>query len=286
MSMTDVDSLTNKVASLLRKAERTDNEHEAAAFAAKAQELMARHAIDRAMVEEAGEGGKEAQQIISRWLEVKAPYAPRKATLLWNVADAIGCQAVIMGAQWVDVIGTTADVEWVETLYASLVAQMEHAAAIADKDRRQPPPLPAQPEAPAYGSNAWEELTTEERAELREQWKAYHAIKSLHRVAQENGRTFKTSFIAGFTSRVVGRLKETNLKAQRDAEQEQGHSVALVLASKAERVEAEFRVRHPHIRTIRRSTRGSGYSAGQNAGSNASFARGSMGGNNAGALGR
>lgn len=48
--MTDTTRIADKIARLLAKAEGTDNPHEAAAFADRAQALMVQHAIDQSML--------------------------------------------------------------------------------------------------------------------------------------------------------------------------------------------------------------------------------------------
>jgi hypothetical protein len=285
MSITnDIDSLTNKVAGLLRKAERTDNEHEAAIFVAKAQELMARNSIDEAMIAAAGEGGKTPEQVITKTYLLDGTYLPRKATLLHNIATNVGVKTCLMSKTCMSLTGTPADIAWAETLYDSLVAQMQHALKVADRERRAVRPMP-RPSVEPYGET-WNSLSKEERTTLRAEWDVYRINQRMFATAQENGRTFATAFIAGFTNRVANRLREVNMKARREAEAEQGHGVALVLASKAERVEAEYKIAHPRVVSRRsNSVRGSGYYAGQSAGSNASFARGVGGSSSRGALG-
>ena len=82
----------DKIRSLLAKAESTEFEPEAEAFTAKAQELMARYRIDRAVLA-AGTAG-DRKEPAARRVAVHDPYASAKATLLSQVADANGCRAV------------------------------------------------------------------------------------------------------------------------------------------------------------------------------------------------
>ena len=92
----------DKVRALLAKAESTTFDAEAEAFTAKAQELMARHRIDRAMFE-AREHRRRPEEPVSRRFGVGDPYADAKAMLLANVADANGCCA------WVEQVGGVHD---------------------------------------------------------------------------------------------------------------------------------------------------------------------------------
>ena len=82
----------DKVRALLAKAESTTFDAEAEAFTAKAQELMARHRIDRAVFDVGGR--QRPEEPASRRFGVGDPYADAKAMLLANVADANGCRAV------------------------------------------------------------------------------------------------------------------------------------------------------------------------------------------------
>ncbi len=111
-----------KVRALLAKAESTNFQHEADALTAKAQELMARHAIDEAIARADGEGVREVPG--ARRLPVDDPYANAKSSLLAVVAHANEVRAV-----WdeeyalMTLIGFESDFEAVEILYTSLFMQ-------------------------------------------------------------------------------------------------------------------------------------------------------------------
>ena len=124
-----------KVRALLAKAESTTFPEEAEALSAKAQELMARHAIDAAMVG-AGDGAAGAPTGVR--LPVDDPYAGAKSMLLSEVASANCCRAVwSKGLGFSTVMGFDADLEFVEVLYTSLLVQATSAmvAAGAHVDR-------------------------------------------------------------------------------------------------------------------------------------------------------
>ncbi|MFF5175932.1 DUF2786 domain-containing protein [Micromonospora sp. NPDC000089] len=113
--------ILDRVRALLAKAESTTFPAEAEALTGKAQELIARHSLDRALVEATAErpdlpGGVR--------LGTEAPYAGAKALLVQEVAAANRCESV-----WSDdlgfatVLGFAGDLEAVELLYTSLLVQ-------------------------------------------------------------------------------------------------------------------------------------------------------------------
>lgn len=125
-------SVLHKVRSLLAKAESTTFPDEAEALTAKAQELMDRHAIDRAMLAAASPGNAAPE---GRQIPVDAPYANEKFHLLSEVARANRCRAVF--ASWsrvATVVGFAEDQETVEVLYTSLLVQAT-TAMLARGDR-------------------------------------------------------------------------------------------------------------------------------------------------------
>jgi hypothetical protein len=115
----------HKVTSLLAKAESTNFPGEAEALTAKAQELMTRHAIDRAHLE-AGRPG--APRVGGRRIGIDDPYAGARHLLLSAVADANRCRAV-WSRQWgfATLFGDDGDLDAVELLYTSLLVQATRA---------------------------------------------------------------------------------------------------------------------------------------------------------------
>ena len=123
------DRVLEKVRALLAKAESTTFPEEAEALSAKAQELMARHAIDEAMVGDA-EGFDD--EPTGRRLPVDDPYARAKSILLAEVASANGCRAVwSQGLGFSTVFGFESDLEFVDVLYTSLLVQATSAMVAA-----------------------------------------------------------------------------------------------------------------------------------------------------------
>ncbi|EME98517.1 DUF2786 domain-containing protein [Streptomyces mobaraensis NBRC 13819 = DSM 40847] len=118
-----------RIRALLAKAESTDFPDEAEAFSAKAQELMARHSLDDALLAAAAAADASAADgpDVCR-LGVEGPYESAKALLLSAVAEANHCHAVWSGEYgFSTVVGFEADLELVELMYTSLLVQADAA---------------------------------------------------------------------------------------------------------------------------------------------------------------
>ncbi|MCC3779970.1 DUF2786 domain-containing protein [Streptomyces sp. UNOB3_S3] len=125
--------MLGRVRALLAKAESTLFPEEAEALSAKAQELMARHSIDEALLAAgaaaAGDGPGACR------IGVEGPYESAKALLLDAVAAANHCQAVWSSEYgFSTVVGFDADLELVELLYTSLLVQATTAMGRAADD--------------------------------------------------------------------------------------------------------------------------------------------------------
>lgn len=112
----------DRVRALLAKAESTVFEEEAEALTAKAQELIARHSIDHALLAAVRGGG--ADEPIGVRVGVDRPYESPKAMLLQQVARANRCQAAwSKNFGFSTVFGFASDLQAVELLYTSLLVQ-------------------------------------------------------------------------------------------------------------------------------------------------------------------
>ncbi|TDB69448.1 MULTISPECIES: DUF2786 domain-containing protein, partial [unclassified Micromonospora] len=126
--------LLDRVRALLAKAESTTFPAEAEALTGKAQELIARHSLDRALVEATAERADRPGGVR---LGTEAPYAGAKALLVQEVAAANRCESV-----WSDdlgfatVLGFPADLAAVELLYTSLLVQATAAMLRGRGERR------------------------------------------------------------------------------------------------------------------------------------------------------
>jgi hypothetical protein len=118
-----------RVRGLLAKAESTTFEAEAETYTAKAQELMARHSIDYALLA-AERGGRDDP--LGRRLPIDSPYEAEKVTLVNAVAQANRAKAVWSQALgFVTVFGFPADLDAIELLFTSLLVQATRAMTAA-----------------------------------------------------------------------------------------------------------------------------------------------------------
>lgn len=118
--------MLTRVRALLAKAESTEYDEEAEALTAKAQELIARHAIDEALLH----AGDAVGEPSVRRILIDDPYADAKSGLLAEVARANRCRVVYSpDFGWVTAFGYDGDLDAVELLAASLLAQATGALA-------------------------------------------------------------------------------------------------------------------------------------------------------------
>ncbi|GAB2859507.1 DUF2786 domain-containing protein [Lentzea nigeriaca] len=114
-----------RVRALLAKAESTQFPEEAEALSAKAQELMNRHAFERAVLD-ADEHRKQTAISTRLWLD--APYVDAKAHLIAAIARANRCRSVFYSNMgFVALVGESMDVEITELLVTSLLVQATRA---------------------------------------------------------------------------------------------------------------------------------------------------------------
>lgn len=118
------DQMAERISALLDKAESTPYPEEADAFMAKAQELMARHAIDEAMLDAARGSHDEIAQIEQT---IVAPYASAKSVLLNAVARSNRCRLVVSnrpgGRVMCVLVGFETDIRHTRSLYLALSHQ-------------------------------------------------------------------------------------------------------------------------------------------------------------------
>lgn len=124
------DAILVKVRKLLTKAEDPAcTPDEAAAFTAKATELIAKYGVDRALLAAADPA---SDPVGDRLVAVPAPYALDKVGLLGGVAGALRCRAVRRrdaDGFVMHLFGFASDLERVEILYTSLLVQAAHGLA-------------------------------------------------------------------------------------------------------------------------------------------------------------
>ena len=129
------DPVLVKVRALLAQAESTTFEAEAEAFTAKAQELMARHAIDSALLW--ARSARDERPITIR-LPLDDPYADVKSLLLQRVAHHSRCKSVCHPRYGLSsIVGFASDVAAAEALFTSLLVQ-SHVALRAEAAKAPP----------------------------------------------------------------------------------------------------------------------------------------------------
>jgi hypothetical protein len=204
------DRLVDRVGKLLAQAEGTDNEHEAAAFVERAQQLATAHAVDlelaRARQRERQRRGTQ-EPLVQERLEVgqRGRRGNRHRVLLYvAVAHANDVMVNVAGnSSYVLGFGHRSDLEVVERLWSSLAVQMTAAA--------------------------------QRRMDLGE-----------HRDAGIPGLTWRLSYYDGYVDAIGERLQRARDRAVAQATEEQSAaatdapSTALVLREKSERVQSFY----------------------------------------------
>jgi hypothetical protein len=118
------DSIIGRIRKLLAKAaDQAATDAERDALTAKAAELSAKYGVDMAA---AGD-----QEMALKEYEVDGDFARESAELIYYVAEALGCRAILISAG-VAVLGYTADIERGDILATCLGLQMNHGAVRVD----------------------------------------------------------------------------------------------------------------------------------------------------------
>lgn len=121
-----IENLKSKIAALLAKAERTDNEHERDAFNAKAETLMLQYGIEAAELEAAGE--VKPEEIVRVGRGYTGGYAIVMPQFIYLVSRAMGSLRIIQsngygGSRGVWLIGHESDVDAAWQIIDSLEKQ-------------------------------------------------------------------------------------------------------------------------------------------------------------------
>jgi hypothetical protein len=130
------EALLRKVRGLLAKAEDpAATPAEAEVFSAKAEELMAKYAIDAALIDARSDTREQPE---ARRFDIDGSYPLPKATLWSCIATAHRCKVVRHRGgrkQAVTVVGYPSDIDVVELLYTSLSLQAANAMIAASRER-------------------------------------------------------------------------------------------------------------------------------------------------------
>jgi Protein of unknown function (DUF2786) len=224
--MSGDDKMLERVRRLLTKAEGAATESERDAYNGKAAELIARYGIEVALL---AAMGADSPRPADRVVQLDAPYARDKASLLTAVCVPLGVRGVLCSARGASgtrlsmhLFGMSSDLDRVDMLYTSLLVQAAHGLAVARP-------------ADAYESVA----------------------------------AYRRSWMIGFAYTIQQRLIAAEEAAKQRAEsvQEQrpqaGPSVSLVLADRAALVDSAVAAAYPRLRAApTRFLSGTGSAAG------------------------
>lgn len=130
--MTGSDRVLDRIASLLAKAERTDNLAEAEAYLAKAQSLATQASVDLAMARVRIARREAREQPVQRTITIGDP-GKRANTHLVTLFVSVGVtndlqMDVARNSTYVIAYGMPSDIDLCETLFGSLATQMTAAA--------------------------------------------------------------------------------------------------------------------------------------------------------------
>lgn len=122
------DDTIAKLAKVLKQAERATNEHERAAFLAKAQALATRHSVAFAVARAHTAASERREQPVEQTVVIGEPGKrglARYVGLLLSIAAANDCRALISSdSTRVYLYGFQSDIDLATTLYESLLVQM------------------------------------------------------------------------------------------------------------------------------------------------------------------
>ena len=187
--------MLGRIRALLAKAESTEFPDEAEALTAKAQQLMAQHSIDEALLA-AGTGGDHEPGACR--IGIDNPYEAPKAVLLDAVAEANRARSVwSKDLGFCTVVGFPADLEAVELLYTSLLVQATSAmnGAGGGTGRRR--------EAPRERATAGRGPATRGGGAAAE--------------GSARTKSFRQSFLLAYASRIRERLAEATARVTEEA---------------------------------------------------------------------
>lgn len=231
------------IRALLAQAEATPYAAEAEAFTAKAAELMARHAIDEALLWSEDHADAPREVLV----ELHRPFVAQKAVLVHVVARAFRCRAIRLGrspgapTEQVAVVGFGADLELVELLVTSLLVQLTTAMTATPNSARTSAQVAA--------------------------WR----------------RSFIMGFTGAVDERLRSEARRAESDQGGGAPPPSAPSMALVLADRGDAVTAEYRRRYPSVRTssVSHGSSAHGHRSGAAAGHSADLGARRLGGRRA-----
>lgn len=258
----DLDKILDKVAKLLAKAERTDNEAEAEAFRAGAEKLMNKYRLTE---EEAYAANPEMKFAPARRMvrvcNYMSEHRDRYLNIFSNIASHTGIRMRYQysnGGYVADCFGYEADLRYAEMLYsAAFLTFQSHVEPTWDDNLPEEENFFMLRASGMTRANivklAKKDRTAKDVAMEKRIQKAYERIAAERGVPVIAGRgvsraNYAEAYADGFKLQFARRLW-----AARDAS-DVSKAGALVLAGRAERVEEAFYTAHPGMRPQPKST--------------------------------
>ncbi len=217
--MTSTDKITVRVKALLAKAEHPATPRaEAQAAAAKAAELMVRHAISEASVR--AEAGRSPEPIELDCYDIPGTggHGKARAAALAAIATDYGCEVAVYGndasryTRRLLMVGTQSSLAALRILLPSIELRMESAARAATR---------------AYGKQLRAACSWQSRADRR-----------------THASAFYRDYLRGYGYGVADKIRAMCGEISREAA---GTGTALVLAADAARIRAEFAREFPRL---------------------------------------
>jgi len=120
--MSNIDKIADRVRKLLALAQ-SDNEHEAAAAAARASKLIAEHNLSEAQI--AADKGEAFQPVTTDYILRSKRLANWKVRLAGGVARACDCRVLIAAGYGIKIIGTAGDIATARVMIEYLCEAMD-----------------------------------------------------------------------------------------------------------------------------------------------------------------
>lgn len=244
------DKYLGKIAALLRKAESTDNDHEADAFMQAAQRLATLSSVDLAVARAHVAASEKRPTPTQRTVSIGEPGKRGLKTYVQlfleiGRANNLTCDIASNSAR-VFAYGFDSDIDAAEALYASLVVQMVRASDAYIKSGR-------------YA----EELVAREVRVERTGWSRY-GLRSHDYVMEErpvHASTARINFQYAFAMRIGRRLAAAKSSAQAQAvAQDRGTGVELVLRAREVELADHYKATSTARGSWRATSSRSGYS--------------------------
>lgn len=243
--MTTQETYADKISKLLRKAESTTPE-EAELLFAKAQELMAKYAIDEAMLNAAKGTDREREPIVSEEFVIVGLYRAALLKLSWYVMLNNGLRGIQLSDPGWRKVG---DKVYKETMVLVGVGYQSDI------------------------SNAKQLATSLEIQALRAESQWWRENSNLYASDGRSARLIRRGFIMAFAEGANVKMREATARGKAAAEEEHGRTgVELVLRDKSLAVKDEFDKLFPSVRSVKSRrdqgdefARKNGFAAGQRA---------------------